>query len=179
MSGPSVTSKGLSFCFSWHSHEHLFKIKHSWELQKLLSWKRCPKSLFLCFHVKPRSSGTFSFGDWNHSNLLAESTGDLLYWQYLAHSSVLAWRIPGTGEPGELQSMGSHSQTRLKRLGSSSLEPGTRQVNQKLFSFLQLTQSFYAHRSVVATSAEKWRKQSRVLTVPTTSWEPEPEFSSQ
>ena len=22
------------------------------------------------------------------------------------HSSVLAWRIPGTGEPGELQSMG-------------------------------------------------------------------------
>ena len=24
------------------------------------------------------------------------------------HSSVLAWRIPGTGEPGELASMGSH-----------------------------------------------------------------------
>ena len=24
------------------------------------------------------------------------------------HSSVLAWRIPGTGEPGELRSMGSH-----------------------------------------------------------------------
>ena len=24
------------------------------------------------------------------------------------HSSVLAWRIPGTGEPGELTSMGSH-----------------------------------------------------------------------
>ena len=23
------------------------------------------------------------------------------------HSSVLAWRIPGTGEPGELPSMGS------------------------------------------------------------------------
>ena len=30
------------------------------------------------------------------------------------HSSVLAWRIPGTGEPGGLPSMGSHSQTRLK-----------------------------------------------------------------
>ena len=27
------------------------------------------------------------------------------------HSSVLAWRIPGTGEPGGLPSMGSHSQT--------------------------------------------------------------------
>ena len=25
------------------------------------------------------------------------------------HSSVLAWRIPGTGEPGGLSSMGSHS----------------------------------------------------------------------
>ena len=28
-------------------------------------------------------------------------------------SSVLAWRIPWTEEPGELQSMGSQSQTRL------------------------------------------------------------------
>ena len=25
-----------------------------------------------------------------------------------SHSSVLAWRIPGTGEPGGLPSMGSH-----------------------------------------------------------------------
>ena len=25
-----------------------------------------------------------------------------------SHSSVLAWRIPGTGEPGGLLSMGSH-----------------------------------------------------------------------
>jgi len=24
------------------------------------------------------------------------------------HSNVLAWRIPGTGEPGGLQSLGSH-----------------------------------------------------------------------
>ena len=36
------------------------------------------------------------------------------------HSSVLAWRIPGTGEPVGLPSMGSHSRTRLKRLYSSS-----------------------------------------------------------
>ena len=26
----------------------------------------------------------------------------------ITHSSVLAWRIPGTGEPGGLLSMGSH-----------------------------------------------------------------------
>ena len=36
------------------------------------------------------------------------------------HSSVLAWRIPGTGEPGGLPSLGSQSRTRLKRFSSSS-----------------------------------------------------------
>ena len=37
------------------------------------------------------------------------------------HSSVIAWRIPGMGEPGGLPSMVSHkSWTRLKRLSSSS-----------------------------------------------------------
>ena len=35
------------------------------------------------------------------------------------HSSVLAWRIPGTGEPGGLPSGVAQSQTRLKRLSSS------------------------------------------------------------
>ena len=29
------------------------------------------------------------------------------------HSSILAWRIPWTEEPGRLQSVGSQSQTRL------------------------------------------------------------------
>ena len=33
---------------------------------------------------------------------------------------ALAWRIPGTGEPGGLPSRGSHSGTQLKRLSSSS-----------------------------------------------------------
>ena len=32
------------------------------------------------------------------------------------HSSVLAWRIPGTGEPGGLPSKGSQSRARLTRL---------------------------------------------------------------
>ena len=38
------------------------------------------------------------------------------------HSSVFAWRIPGTGEPGGLPSMGSQSWTQLKWLSSSSSE---------------------------------------------------------
>ena len=37
------------------------------------------------------------------------------------HSSVLAWRIPGTGEPGGLLSMGLQSRTRLKRLSSNQV----------------------------------------------------------
>ena len=36
------------------------------------------------------------------------------------HSTVLAWRIPGTAEPGGLPSMGSQSRTQLKWLSSSS-----------------------------------------------------------
>ena len=36
------------------------------------------------------------------------------------HSGILAWRIPGTEEPGGLPSTGLQSQTRLKRLSRSS-----------------------------------------------------------
>ena len=37
------------------------------------------------------------------------------------HSSVLAWRIPGTGKPGGLAISGvAQSRTRLKQLSSSS-----------------------------------------------------------
>ena len=42
------------------------------------------------------------------------------------HSSILAWRIPGTGEPGGMPSMGSHRVVRLKQLKqlSSSSDSG-------------------------------------------------------
>ena len=33
---------------------------------------------------------------------------DVLEKETATHSSVLAWRIPGTGDPGELPSMGLH-----------------------------------------------------------------------
>ena len=36
-------------------------------------------------------------------------------------SSILAWRSPWTEEPGGLQSLGSQSQARLKRLSIHSL----------------------------------------------------------
>ena len=39
-------------------------------------------------------------------SLLLEGNDNL--WAKATHSSVLAWRVPGTGEPGGLPSMGSH-----------------------------------------------------------------------
>ena len=44
------------------------------------------------------------------------------------HSSVLDWRIPGTGEPGGLPSMGSH---RVGHDGSASAAAGTFLVSQR------------------------------------------------
>ena len=38
---------------------------------------------------------------------------DLLEKEMATHSSILAWRIPWTEDPGGLQSMGSQSQTGL------------------------------------------------------------------
>ena len=56
-----------------------------------------------------------------------------LYYAW-THSTVLAWRIPGTEEPGGLPSMGSHSQTRLTWLSSSSIMPD---VSEALNFFLE------------------------------------------
>ena len=50
-----------------------------------------------------------------------------------AHSRVLAWRIPGTGEPGGLPSMGSQSRTRLKRLSSSSSSIGEKNLIKNVY----------------------------------------------
>ena len=38
---------------------------------------------------------------------------DFLEKEMATHSSILAWRIPQTEEPGGLQSMGSQSRTQL------------------------------------------------------------------
>ena len=50
--------------------------------------------------------------------LQVESLGqkDLLEEGMATHSSILVWRVPWTEGPGELQPMGSQSQTRLKCL---------------------------------------------------------------
>ena len=54
------------------------------------------------------------YSPWDHTEL---DTTERLHFHFslhalekemATHSSVLAWRIPGTGEPGGLPSMGSH-----------------------------------------------------------------------
>ena len=64
------------------------------------------------------------YSPWGHEEL---DTTEQLHFHFHAlekematHSSVLAWRIPGMGEPGGLPSMGSQSQTQLKQLSGSS-----------------------------------------------------------
>jgi len=54
------------------------------------------------------------------------------------HSSVLAWRIPGTGEPCGLPSRVAQSRTRLKRLSSSSKE-NSKLGNRRADYFLMST----------------------------------------
>ena len=49
------------------------------------------------------------------------------------HSSVLAWRIPGTAEPGGLPSMGLHRSIDMKRLSSSSSIRGASQKSLQMY----------------------------------------------
>ena len=47
---------------------------------------------------------------------------DPLEEEIATHSSILAWRIPWTGEPGKLQSMGSKEQDKTERLNMHTQE---------------------------------------------------------
>ena len=53
-------------------------------------------------------------GDGKSGEINLKATGTQTIFRVSTHSSVLAWKIPGTGEPGGLPAMGPQSQTRLK-----------------------------------------------------------------
>ena len=66
------------------------------------------------------------------------------------HSSVLAWRIPGTGEPGGLLSMGLHRVgTQLKRLRASQVELAVKQTKKTPKPLCQIHNSTSTNSSTV------------------------------
>ena len=66
-----------------------------------VSFKVCVSCLIFCFNdLSIGLSGVFKFTFTFHFYTLEK--------EMATHSSVLAWRIPGTGEPGGLPSTGSH-----------------------------------------------------------------------
>ena len=62
------------------------------------------------------------------------------------HSSILAWRISWTEEPGKLQCMGSQSQIELKRLSTqaSGIQILTQKMPFSSYQFLSITRSNFA-----------------------------------
>ena len=55
---------------------------------------------YSCLEKSHEQRSLVGYSPWGHKEL--DTT------ERLTHSSVLAWRIPGTGKPGGLPSMGSH-----------------------------------------------------------------------
>ena len=77
---------------------------------KPVAW-RLPKFLSSVPTLGPEPGTHSALGNGLHSGFIGpRSLGweDPLEEGMATHSSILAWRIPGTGEPGGLQSMGSH-----------------------------------------------------------------------
>ena len=64
---------------------------------------------------------------------------DPLEKEIAAHSSILAWRIPWTEEPGGLQTMGSQESNMTERLSMRERAPGINPTHEKE-SVLQITE---------------------------------------
>ena len=66
------------------------------------------------------------------------------------HSSVLAWRIPGTGEPGGLLSMGSHREAWCAAIHGVTKSPTQLSNFTFIFHFNALEKEMAAHSSILA-----------------------------
>ena len=63
------------------------------------------------------------------------------------HSSVLAWRIPGTGEPGGLPSMGSH---RVRHDWSDLAAAAAAALSNRSFFLFQIFGCFYVFQQILS-----------------------------
>ena len=71
--------------------------------------------------------------------------------EMVTHSSVLAWRIPGMGEPGGLPSMGSH-RVGLKWLSSSSNSNDKFKFHMYIVHTVKQWELFTDHSTAVGNS---------------------------
>ena len=78
----------------------------------LISWTQSPSTVILEPKKKSVATPPFPLGVMKSRTRLSDFTFTFhfhaLKKEMATLSSVLAWRIPGTGEPGGLPSMGSH-----------------------------------------------------------------------
>ena len=61
------------------------------------------------------------------------------------HSSILAWRIPGMGEPGGLPSMGSH---RIRHNGSDLAAAAAAHASKVMLKIFQARLQQYMNREL-------------------------------
>ena len=96
---------------------------HSTTLTQKIPWMEGPGRLHAVHGVAKSqmrlSDFTFTF----HFHALEK--------EMATHSSVLAWRISGMGEPGGLPSMGSHRVGRPTQLRSSSIPISKLQIRER------------------------------------------------
>ena len=82
---------------------------HQWKPAILTT--RCKLQVLAC--CSPWGRQELDTTEWLHFPSLEK--------EMATHSSILAWRIAGTAEPGGLPSLGSHSRTWLKRRSSNMI----------------------------------------------------------
>ena len=96
-----VIPPNLHFRSPWYAHSQWYLKKEQWLFLSILSLSRClphgRRSLESC---SPRGRWGSDTTERLHFHALEKETA--------THSSVLAWRIPGMGEPGGLLSMELH-----------------------------------------------------------------------
>ena len=71
-----------------------------------------------------------------------------------AHSSVLAWRIPGTGEPGGLPPTGSH---RIRHDWSDLAAAAAAHASKVMLTILQARPQQYVNRELPDVQAGFWK----------------------
>ena len=104
----NVSNNTLIWITFFLDHELYWNIwRHLSFIHRLPRWRQCQRTCQPMPETQEMQAGSLSWED-------------PLEKEMATHSSVLAWRIPGTGEPGGLPSGVAQSRTWLKWLSSSS-----------------------------------------------------------